>query len=169
MHEPRKACFTTEVNWCGKLYSATGVRHDPARIEGLLSLRRPETKGKEAFVSGCEPDAHESTGTRASQCPITRCVGNVAANVSRRTKRTATAKKITRAEWTTDVQQSWTRVKHLLEECVTLAQRCEKYTVRGFTDTSVLHWGAMVTQFPDADLRSCVHPSGMPPAPLVFV
>ena len=81
----------------------------------------------------------------------------------------ATAKKITRAEWTTDVQQSWTRVKHLLEECVTLAQRCEKYTVRGFTDTSVLHWGAMVTQFPDADLRSCVHPSGMPPAPLVFV
>ena len=34
--------FTTEVNWCGKLYSASALRHDPARIEGLLSLRRPE-------------------------------------------------------------------------------------------------------------------------------
>ena len=47
MHRREKAfIFTTEVNWCGKLYSAPGVRHDPTRIEGLLSLRRAETGGE---------------------------------------------------------------------------------------------------------------------------
>ena len=35
--------FTTEVKWCGKLYSAEGVRHDSTRIEGLLNLRHSET------------------------------------------------------------------------------------------------------------------------------
>ena len=42
----KKVFFTKEVNWCGKLYSASGVWRDPARIEGLLSLRRPETGGE---------------------------------------------------------------------------------------------------------------------------
>lgn len=26
----KRVFFTTEVNWCGKLYSASGVRHDRA-------------------------------------------------------------------------------------------------------------------------------------------
>ena len=38
-----------------------------------------------------------------------------------------------------------------------------------FTDASHLHWGAMVTQVPDADLRSGVHTSEMRHAPLAFV
>lgn len=41
-----KAFFHGSFNWCGELYSASGVRHDPARIKDLLSLRRPGT--------GCE-------------------------------------------------------------------------------------------------------------------
>ena len=35
--------YAREVKWCGKLYSGTGVRHDPKRIRGLVEMRRPET------------------------------------------------------------------------------------------------------------------------------
>lgn len=38
--------FTREVKWCGKLFSEPGVRHEPACIEGLLHLRRPQTVGE---------------------------------------------------------------------------------------------------------------------------
>ena len=35
-----------EVKWCVKLYSGTGVRHDPERIRGLVEMRCPETVGE---------------------------------------------------------------------------------------------------------------------------
>ena len=38
--------YAREVKWCGKLYSGTGVRHDPARIRGLVEMRRPATVGE---------------------------------------------------------------------------------------------------------------------------
>ena len=38
--------YAREVKWCGKLYSGTGVRHDPLRIRGVVERRRPETVGE---------------------------------------------------------------------------------------------------------------------------
>ena len=35
--------YARKVKWCGKLYSGTGVRHDPERIRGLVEMRRRET------------------------------------------------------------------------------------------------------------------------------
>ena len=38
--------FVREVKWCGKLYSETGVRHDPERIRDLVEMRRSEMVGE---------------------------------------------------------------------------------------------------------------------------
>ena len=38
--------YALEVKWWGKLYSGTGVRHDPERDRGLVEMRRPETLGE---------------------------------------------------------------------------------------------------------------------------
>ena len=38
--------YAREVKWWSKLYSETGVWHDPERICGLVKLRRPETIGE---------------------------------------------------------------------------------------------------------------------------
>lgn len=142
--------FTTEVKWCGKLYSASGMRHDPARIEGLLSLRRPEPEGElQHFLADVNwmhlnlPELAKING------PLRGLMKTLLRNVSRSTKRAATAKNITSNEWSTDCHLSWTRVKHLLEECVTLAQPRPEHTVMVFTDASDLHWGTMITQVTD--------------------
>ena len=38
--------YARKVKRCGKLYSGTGVRHDPERFRGLVEMRRPETFGE---------------------------------------------------------------------------------------------------------------------------
>ena len=35
--------FARELVWCGKVYSDSVVSHDPARIQGLSDMRRPQT------------------------------------------------------------------------------------------------------------------------------
>ncbi len=35
--------FVREIKWCGKIYSTSGVRHDPQRVESLRALQQPET------------------------------------------------------------------------------------------------------------------------------
>ena len=38
--------YAREVKWCGKLYSGTGVRHDPECIREMVEVRRPEAVGE---------------------------------------------------------------------------------------------------------------------------
>ena len=38
--------FETSITWCGKVYSQGQVKHDPQRLTGLITLRRPETASK---------------------------------------------------------------------------------------------------------------------------
>ncbi|OWY99146.1 hypothetical protein PHMEG_00029910 [Phytophthora megakarya] len=44
---PRKCSFLLrEVKWCGRVVSGQGVKHDPERIAGLISLPSP-TSGQQ--------------------------------------------------------------------------------------------------------------------------
>ena len=38
--------FETSITWCGKVYSEGQVEHDPERLSGLATMRRPETAGE---------------------------------------------------------------------------------------------------------------------------
>lgn len=38
--------FLKEIKWCSKLYSGSGMRHDPERVQGLTDLRSPQTAGE---------------------------------------------------------------------------------------------------------------------------
>ena len=37
--------FTKRAKWCGRVISSDGITLDPRRIDGLLSMQRPETAG----------------------------------------------------------------------------------------------------------------------------
>ena len=37
--------ITRKEKWCGRIITADGITHDPRRIDGLLSMQRPETAG----------------------------------------------------------------------------------------------------------------------------
>ena len=46
MHLRKYTFFSTSITRCGEMLSADGVSHNPERIEGLLAMRRPETRGE---------------------------------------------------------------------------------------------------------------------------
>ena len=127
------------------------MRHDPARIEGLLSLRRPETGGELQHFLAAVNWMHTHLPELAKMnAPLRGLMETLLQNGV--PSASPQPRKITSAKSTTDRQQAWVRVKHLLGECVTPAQPCAEHTVMVFTDTSDLRWGAMVMQVPDADL-----------------
>lgn len=141
-----------------------------ARIEGVVPLRRLESGGGLQHILAAVNWMHTHLPELARvNAPLRDLLESLLRKATRSTEHTATAGKNTPAEWNADCQQSWTRVKHLLEECATFAQPSEGYTVMVLTDASDLHWGAMATQVPGADLRCGVHPFEMRPAPLAFV
>ena len=37
--------FETNITWCGKVHSRGRVKHDPERLTGLATMRRPDTAG----------------------------------------------------------------------------------------------------------------------------
>ena len=50
--------FETSITWCGKVYSKGEAKHDPERLAGLATMRRPETAGElmqflQAVWTGC--------------------------------------------------------------------------------------------------------------------
>ena len=47
--------FETSITWCGKVHSQREVKHDPERLAGLVTMRRPETADELMVVpAGCE-------------------------------------------------------------------------------------------------------------------
>lgn len=38
--------FRREMRWCGKVYSVATASHDPERMQGLATMRWPETVGE---------------------------------------------------------------------------------------------------------------------------
>jgi len=45
LHAKKCVLFATEVKWCGKLISASGIKHDEDRIQGLVEMPLPTTAG----------------------------------------------------------------------------------------------------------------------------
>ena len=41
----KRSLVTQKAKWCGRIVTAEGITLDPRRIDGLLSMQRPETAG----------------------------------------------------------------------------------------------------------------------------
>ena len=144
--------FTTEIKWCRKLYSAEGVRHDPARIEGFLNVRRPETGLELQHFLAATNWLHLHLPMLAEVVsPLRELLESLLRGVTRRTKRAASSKAISKTKWENKYENAWSQIKKLLQECVTLAQPRENCSIMVFTDASDLHWVGMITQVPNDD------------------
>ena len=83
---------TTEVKWCGKLYSAEGVRHDPARTEGLPNLRCSEHGLQlQHFLAGTKCFHLHLPILAEALFPLRYLLESLLRGVTRRTKRAASA------------------------------------------------------------------------------
>ena len=130
--------YAREVKWCGKLYSGTGVRHDPERIRGLVEMRRPETVGElMQFLQA-------ANWTRLSLPDMAEVVSPLRALLERelkgttRTKRVASRKVISEEDWSEEIQAAWQSSRELLEDAVQLNFRKQDFRVLMFPYASDL-------------------------------
>ena len=51
--------FAEEIKWCGRIISADGIKHDPARLQALAEMNYPDTAGDLmqflCAADGCDP------------------------------------------------------------------------------------------------------------------
>ena len=140
--------FAREVKWCGKLYSGTGVRHDPERIRGLVEMRRPETVGELMQFLQAANCMRLSLPNMAEVVSPLRALLERKLKGTTRTKRVASRKVISEEDWSEEIQAAWQSSRELLEDEVRLNFRKQDFRVLMFPDASDLFWGGFPTRSP---------------------
>ena len=161
--------YAREVKWCGKLYSGTGVRHDPERIRRLVEMRWPETVGELMHILQAANRMRLSLPNMAEVVSSLRALLERKLKGTTRTKRVASREVISEVDWSETTQAAWQSSRELLEDAVQLNFRRQDFRVLMFPDSSDLFCGGFLTQSPVEDLVSGIPVVYMAHEPLGFV
>ena len=162
--------FARELVWCGKVYSDSVVSHDPARIQGLSDMRRPQTASELMQFLQAANWLRTSLPRMAEVVePLRVFLEQLMAGASRRTKRVASNRVIQEDAWTAERVRAWRAAQDLVAQAVPLYHPRPGCVVLMFPDASDFHWGSFFTQVPEEEFRSGVALENMSHEPLAFL
>ena len=142
--------YAREVEWWGKLYSGTGVRHGPEHIRGLVEMmRRPETVGELMQLLQVANWIRLSLPNMAEVVSPLRALLERKLKDTTRTKRFASRKMISEEDWSEEIHAAWQSFRELLGDAVQLDFCKQDFRVLMFPDASDLFWGGFPTQVPE--------------------
>ena len=150
---PAKCCFyAEEAEWCGKIISGEGVRHNPTRLEGLTNMEEPVDAAQlQQFLCAIN-------WMRASIPEYAKLTGKLNELLDKAGKAASSRKKTKLAKvnlkelgWTQEHSKAMTQVKEALTRMVPLVHPDQEQDVCLFTDASLDYWGAVATQVPPED------------------
>ena len=102
--------FAHELVWWGKVYSDGVVSHDPARIQGLNDLNRPQTASE--LIQFLQAANWLRTPRMAEVVePLRVFLEQLMAGASRRTKRAARIRVMQEDAWTSERVRAWRAVQ----------------------------------------------------------
>lgn len=150
--------FSTSAKWCGKIFDANGVRHDPFRIAALVSMNPPRNAGElQQFICA-------SNWMRESIPDFARAIQPlqdrlaIALNGTKKTKRTANGIVLSLDAIELDCFQT---MKQKLAKSLLLAHPASEATMCLFTDASDMGWAIVLTQVhkwcPDTSINEQQH------------
>ena len=156
-----------QAKWCGRKISAEGITLDPRRIDGLLSMQRPETAGDlQQFICAVN-------WMRSGIPNYTTAIGKLQALLLTLTakhgaKKSRLAKVVLGTDlWTPDMQAEFDHIKTLILKRVELTHFDPAQRLCLHTDASDHYWAGVLTQIPLEDLDK---PQGeQRHAPLAFI
>ena len=104
--------FETSITWCGKVHSQGQVKHDPERLTGLATMRRPETAVDlmQFAVNGLRTSLPRMAEVVR---PLRVFLEEHLAGAKRRTKRVASNRTISAGEWTLGLIRTWEAAQDL--------------------------------------------------------
>ena len=162
--------FETSITWCGKLYSQGQVKHDPERLTGLATMRRPETAAE--LMQFLQPVNWSRTSVpRMAEVvyPLHAFLEEHLAGARRRTKRVESNRVISAGDWTSRLIWTWGAAQDLVAHAVALSHPKAGWTVLLFPGAPDEHWGRFLTQVPKEELDSGVSVEDMTHEPLAFL
>ncbi|POM80529.1 LOW QUALITY PROTEIN: Hypothetical protein PHPALM_1626 [Phytophthora palmivora] len=146
----KSSLYQKEVKWCGKIIDASGVRHDPARIESLSALPYPSTAGElQQYICAINWMRESLVDYARQVAPLQRKLDESLAR-TRRTKRAAAGISI---ELDTAEKAAFDNVKDMLASAVTLSFPDDTATTCLLTDASDVGWAVIVTQVDNFDIK----------------
>lgn len=152
LHPAKCILFTTSVRWCGRIISADGIRHDPARLDTLLDMERPSWGGQlQQFLCAMQWLRSSIPQFQDLVAPLHDFLEKVYKHVGKRTKRAVARVSLDQIGWSVARTHAFEACKKAIADRVTLAHRDDTKRLCIYTDASDTHWSGIVTQVPLSD------------------
>ncbi|KAH9185665.1 hypothetical protein AeNC1_012358 [Aphanomyces euteiches] len=141
--------FATEVKWCGKLVSGSGIRHDPSRIHALRDLPVPKT-GADLQQFMCAVNWLRTHIPRYNEVvnPLSTALQRVYTLSGSKTKSILSRFTLPESFFSRDELENFEAVKRHIADSVKLALPDPSKLVCVFPDASNKFWGSIITQIP---------------------
>lgn len=153
LHAEKCQFFLKEAKFCGRIISATGVRHDPRKLEAMLNMKNPTT-GAELQQLLCATNWMRTSIPSYSEliAPLHDLLEKAYTAVGSRTRK-AVRRYNLRSSWGPNHDQAFAKVKKQLAASTELAHPNPDCNMCLFTDASESHWAAILTQVSKDDQR----------------
>lgn len=153
LHPAKCIFFAKEVSWCGRFITADGIRYDPRRLDGLLSMEPPTTGAHlQQFVCVLQWVKNGIPSFVKIVAPLQEFMERVYDHAGQRTKKSVDRISLESLQWGQTELEAFELCNKSLANQVTLAHRdCEKRLCI-YTDASNIAWSGMITQVPYKDL-----------------
>ena len=135
--------------WCGRVITKDGISHDPARVQGLVEMAKPQTAsdltqllGAAGWMRGAIPNfaAHEK--------PLRTCLDEACKAAGARTKAKLKHVRLSDYGWGDEQEAALDDLKTAMLAMVPLHHPDPAKRICLFTDASDGYWSAIVTQLP---------------------
>ena len=141
----------TEIKWCGRIISGSGIRYNPTMIQGLIDLKLPQT------ASELQHLLTASNWLRISLPNYAETVHELSLMLRKCQQEVGSLKKkkLSRKtlNWDEKALESFNSLKSLLSRSVQLShfRHGPDYVLCLFTDASEFFWGITLTQVKKSD------------------
>jgi len=153
LHPAKCILYTTEICWCGRLISANGIRYDPRRLDGLLTMAPPATGANlQQFLCALQWLKQGIPNFTALVAPLHDFMERVYGCTEKRTKRAVSRVLLSAHGWGPVELDAFERCKKALASQVTLSHRDPSQRLCVYTDASDMAWSGIVTQVPLCDV-----------------
>ena len=149
-----KCCFfLKEALWCGNVYSARGVSHDPKRIEALINISLPRTASDlMQFICAATWLSSSILDFSRLVSPLRNLLENCLSGSSVRTKKFASRISLSDVGWSHEHSSAFYALIDAIKHTVTVSFPTDDLVPCLFTDASKDFWMVVITQVPFDDL-----------------
>ncbi|GMF47322.1 unnamed protein product [Phytophthora fragariaefolia] len=138
--------YTTEVKWCGRLISGSGIRHDPDRVDALSTLPVPATVAElKYFVCATNWLQNSLPDFARYGCPLQAKLVAEKKHVGGRSRNALNAATL----WTAEEQNAYSAMLALVRDSAVMTSPSPDAELLVFVDVSTSGYSIVVTQVVD--------------------